>query len=64
MDYLNKIHRDNLEDIIRECNIRNKIPRYTKMKKQELVEKMIEFIDVVEKDGEYHAIQKEKDSFV
>ena len=58
MDYLKLIDREKLEDIVRELNIRKQIPKFTKVRKQELVEKLNELVDVVEKDGEKHIVLK------
>ena len=51
---LNNLTMPQLKNVIRKCNIREKIPRYTKIDKQSLINELSKHIELVEtSDVEY-----------
>ena len=55
---LHTLTKPQLEDIVRELNIRSRIPKYTKVNKLELIDKLKDVIEMVEKDDEMHFVVK------
>ena len=57
--YLNMFTQKELVNLVQELNIRNKVPRYTKVTKEELIAKLKDVLELVEKDGDMHfAVKK------
>ncbi len=53
-EILNNLTIPQLTNLVRKCNIREKIPRYTKISKNELINELSKHIELVEtSDGEY-----------
>jgi hypothetical protein len=50
---LNNLTVPQLINLVRRCNIREKIPRYTKIDKQTLISELSKHIELVETDADY-----------
>ena len=51
---LNNLTVPQLINIVRKCNIRERIPRYTKIDKQTLINELSKNLELVEIDDDYH----------
>ena len=61
-ELLKSLKRDQLEKVVQEANIRSQVPRYTKVKKSELIDMLKEKLELVEKDGDMCLSVKKQDA--